>query len=257
MQSEYFIFDGIKSTDKEDMLSVRIEGGFIETPLFGGQDIEEEWIGGDDSSADYGVSMSPIEFTLKIMPLDKEWTPQLRYEIGKWLIHKDYKSMQFTDDLGKIYYCKCVSAGNLYTMGNIGYLELTFRTNSPYAWSPIYIDSFDLSNNDGVEYIKLKNMSNIGKNYRPIMEIELIGNETNISIKNISNKGEMFVLSGLATNEVVSVDNKNEYMVSNRATSHPYTKFSGDWIELVYGENRLEVKGRCKIKTKMQFPIIQ
>lgn len=256
MQSEHFIFNGIKSIDMDQYI-VRVEGGTTPSPFFGGQSISEEFVGDRITPYHFKTTKSPIEFTIEISPVDEEWTPKRRNEVGKWLVHDEYKQFQTTDDMGKMYYAIVTEAPNFTLYGNRGYIPFTFRTNSPYAWSPVYVDKFNLSNNTTSKIITMDNLSNINKNYRPIVEIELVNEETDVKLKNLSNKGTEFSFSGLVANEIVSINNENEDIVSNRATSNPFSKFNKNWLELVYGENRIEVTGQCIIRTKMQFPILQ
>ncbi len=256
MQSEHFIFNGIKSIDMDQYI-VRIEGATTPSPFFGGQSISEEFVGDRIKPYHFKTTKDPIEFTIEISPVDEEWTPQRRNEVGRWLIHDTYKPFQTTGDMGKIYYAIATQAPNFTLYGNRGYVPFTFRTNSPYAWSPEYIDKFDLSDNIDKKIIVLENLSNINKNYKPIIEIELVDGETNIALKNLANKGKEFIFTDLIENEIVSIDNENEDIVSNRANSNPFAKFNKGWLELVYGENRIEVKGKCILRTKMQFPILQ
>ena len=256
MQSEYFIFDGIKSQDMEEMYLIRMESGLVTSPFFGGQDVEEEWVGNRITPYDYGTQLNPIEFTIQISPLDKEWTPQIRNAIGRWLVHRDYKLFQTADDLGKYYYARCIEAPNFQLASNRGYLELTFRTNSAYSWSPIYIESFDLIDNVKTTTIELDNLSNINQNYKPKVEIEMVGS-TDVTLKNLSNGGKIFEFKDLFDGEIVSVDSENEEIVSSRVTSNPFAKFNGEWLELVYGRNAIQVSGKCRIRVKSQFPILQ
>lgn len=257
MQSEYFIFDGVKSQDMEEMYSVRMESGLAESPFFGGQDIEEEWVGNRITPYDYGTQLNPIEFTIQISPLDKEWTPQLRNAIGRWLVHREYKSFQTCDDLGKYYYAKCIEAPNFQLASNRGYLELTFRTNSAFAFSPVYISDYNLSDNATTRIIEMDNYSNINQNYKPKIEIQLVDGETDITLKNLSNGGKEFKFVGLSPNEIVSIDNQNEFIVSSNPLSNPFSKFNENWLELVYGTNQILVTGVCKLWVKSIFPILQ
>lgn len=236
---------------------VRAAGSDTPSPFFGGQSVDEESIRDRVAPYSFGTTREPIEFTIEISPVDKEWTPQRKSEIGRWLIHDEYKEFQTASDMGKIYYA-IVTEASEFTLhsNNIGYIPITFRTNSPYAWSPIYIDRFDLSENDGKQIIEIDNLSNINKNYKPKIEIELADYETDVTLRNLSNKGEVFKFEGLFDNEIVSVDNENEIMVSNRALSNPFSKFNGNFLELVYGVNQIEVTGKVIIGIKCQFPIL-
>lgn len=266
MESMYFIFDGVKSSDM-DLYIMRIEhGGFIETPYMGGLDIEEEKISKRLTPYFYGVNREPIEFTVQFVPMDrrgnlKEWTPQERYKIGKWLIHDTYKPFQTSDDLGKYYYAMITEPVDISTMNRQGYMEVTFRTNSPFAWSPVYIDSFDLSDNTAAEIKELENNSNVLKYYRPKIEFELVGDTTDVQFRNLSNGGRVMKFENLIPNEIISIDCENEIIKSNRQTSNPFSKFNIGmrryWLDLVYGINHIEITGAIKLYVKSQFPIAQ
>lgn len=256
MQSEHFIFNNIKSIDMDQYL-IRTKGGAVSTPFFGGQSIKEDHMKGRITPYHTGTELDNIEFTIEISPLEKEWTPQRKNEIGKWLIHDTYKPFQTIDDLGKFYYAIVTKMPDFEMYGNQGFIPVTFRTNSAFAWSPVYLDEFDLSDNTTTTIIALNNLSNINRNYFPKIEIELVGTEKNVTLRNLSKAGEIFGFTNLLLNETVSVDNENEIIVSNKANSNPFEKFNRNWLELVYGVNNIEVTGKCKIWVKSQFPILQ
>lgn len=266
MQSEYFIFDGVKSIDMGIYL-IRVSSGMIQSPFFGGLSIEEERAKNKIVPYHYGVSKEPIEFTILISPIEKEWTPQLRNKVGRWLIQDKYKPFQTGDDMGKIYYAICTEAPNFELAMNLGYLELTFRTNSPYAWTMPYIESFNLLNNNTTTIIEIENKSNVLSYFYPKMEISLLqlnGNATNtkqIKIKNLSDGGREFILginNDLVGNEVIGIDNENGIIkTGNQIHNNVFTKFNRKWLRFVYGVNRLEVTGKCQLSIKNQFPILQ
>jgi len=263
MQSPYFIYDGIKSTDM-GLYIVRIgqSNNFVEVPYWGGANIEEERHYKKITPYFYRVNREPIEFTVQfILAYNnmriKDWTPQERNKIAKWLIQDTYKEFQTSDDLSKYYYAICTSPANLNLMGNQGYIELTFQTNSPYAWSPIYVEEYDLSDNEESTVIELENRSNVLDYYYPKLEIELKDDATDIALKNLSDGGRIFSFTGLYENETVSIDNENKLILSNNPLSNPFSKFNRNWFRLVYGVNYIEVTGKCVIKVKSQFPIAQ
>lgn len=268
MESIHFIFNGIHSETMNQYL-IKMDTGGIASPFFGGQQLQEQRIGSRLLPYHYGTIKEPITFTIEISPLDREWTPQRRYEIGKWLIHDTYKEFQTSDDLGKIYYAVVTEAAGFELFTGKGFIPFTFRTNSPYAWSRPYIDEFDLTSNTSTLYggtkktiIELENRSNINVNFKPVIEINLI-NDNSVILKNLSNGGKEFRFDEIvpmrpneASNIILSVDNEREIIISDRNTLNPFATFNRGWLELVYGINRIEVTGKCKIRTKMQFPII-
>lgn len=243
---------------------VRIgEGGFVETPLWGARDVtEQDRLPSRITSYNYGVTKEPIQFTVQLALLDKhnnprEWTSTERFEISRWLLHDTYKEFQISDDLGKVYYAMCTEESNLHLMSGKGYMEVTFKTNSPYAWTRPYIDSFDLSRNESKQIITIANRSNVAKQYLPMVEVELVEG-TEFTLKNLSNKGKEFKFTDLKAGEIVSVDNENRMVYSSRNINiNPFKNFNRGWLELVYGDNQIEVEGKCRIRLKLQFPIAQ
>ena len=235
---------------------VHMDSGAVSSPFFGGQDIQEDRMKGKLTPYHFGTELEPIEFTIEISPLDKEWTPQLKNELGRWLVHDTYKSFQTADDLGKFYYAIVTEMPDFQMYGNHGYIPITFRTSSAYAFSPTYIDSFDMSTNETTTIKELNNLSNINRNYRPKIEFEVIEG-TDVQIKNLSNGGEVFLFEGLSVGEIISVDNENEVVISSLFGSNPFSKFNKNWLELVYGTNQLEITGKIKLWVKSQFPILQ
>lgn len=267
MESMYFIFDGIKSSDM-GLYIMRIgETGFVQTPYWGGADIHESKNRKKVTPYFYGVTRNNLEFPpLQLVLCDKnmqprKWTSDDRYRIAKWLCHDTYKEFISSDDLGKRYYVLAEAQTDLHLINTQGYMEVKFRCNSSYGFSPIYIDQFDLSNNIETATIELENKSNVVNYYRPIIEFELVDNCTDIQFKNLSNGGKTMRFEGLNPNEIVSIDCENEIIKSNMPNSNPFSKFNVDekkyWLDLVYGVNQIEVTSKCKLWVRMQYPIAQ
>lgn len=256
MESQYFIFDNINSTDM-GLHIVRMDTGFVESPYWGGQDIIEDRIPKRDTPYFYGVNRQPMEFTLQFSLLNEEFTPQRRNELARWLLQDVYKPFQTCDDLGKIYYVLCTNPNTLFLKNTRGYFELVFRVNSFSAFTPIYIQNFDLSDNNTTEIIQLANLSNIQKRYYPKFEVQLVGDTTSFSLKNLSNGGLVTAFSKLQKGEIISVDNKNKWIISNLPLAYRYQNFNKNWFYLVEGMNNIEVSGAIIATFKSQFPIAQ
>ena len=267
MQSEYFIFNGINSEDM-GLYIIRMDTGFITNPFIGSKSLNQAVRPGRVKASREGLTREVIEFDLQMVLLDdygklKEWTPEERMRIARWLFQDEYAAFQTEDDLGKIYYGMFTNEQNLFTMNNTGYLELHFVTNSHTAWSPVIDHAFDFWNNDaGGRIITIENLSNISKNYEPKIEIEMkheVG-ESNLEFKliNLSNDNKEFIFTGLRRDEIISVDNENRIILSSySAHINPYGSFNKNWLELVYGENQLQIFGKCAINIQCQFPIMR
>lgn len=267
MESQYFIFDGVKSSQM-DLYIMRIEQtGFMPTPYIGSVNIHESKSRKRIKPYFYGVDREPIEFPpLQLVLMDKygqakNWTSDDRSRIARWLIHDEYKPFQTTDDLGKYYYVLAISDTDLNLINSQGYMEVVFRTNSPYAFSPIYRDFFDLSNNNTSTIIEIENKSNILKHYNPLIKIKMEGG-TEVEIKNLSSAGKVMKIENLLPNETIEIDCQNRIITSDKMGQNPFAGFVKHegkryWMDLVHGKNRLEISGRFKVEFTMQFPILQ
>lgn len=263
MISEFFIFDGINSIDK-NLYNVRIDSGLINNPIYGGQEIVEEEIAGRENPLLVRTRKNPIEFEVTFTPIDRNgqskiWTPEFRYEMAQWLIHDDYRPFQTYDDLGKYYYVMCTNPWDIETTGsNKGYIRVNFRSNAYHAWSPVHYNEFNLSNNTTLT-ITLENKGNIHKYYYPKIEIVNLDSNQEIILKNLSDNGREFRIKDLHLNEVVGFDNDKEIIVSSLEYDNIYrlSDFNKNWLRLVYGKNRIQITGKCILKVKSQFPVIR
>ena len=263
----HFIFDGIKSSDM-DLKIMRIGGDdFVQTPLWGGVNIQESVSKKRLVPYFYGVTRDNLEFPpLQLVLCDKNmqpkiWTSNDRYKISKWLCHDTYKEFISSDDLGKRYKVIAEAQTDLHLINTQGYMEVQFRCNSPYAFSPVYINTENLSDNIASKTIILENMSNVQRVYNPLIEIELVNGETDVILTNLSNGGKAMKFIGLSPNETISIDCQNRIIKSNLFGSNPFAKFNVGgkrfWMDLVYGQNLIRVEGMCIVKTKMEYPIAQ
>lgn len=257
MKNTDFIFNGTKSIDM-GLYIVSIEGGLHSDKIYGGQSIIEERVGKRPNPYFNRTEKQPIEFEVTFSLLEGKWTPEKRFEIAKWLIHEDYKPFQTVDDLGKYYYAMVINPWDLeYNGEDKGYVRVTFRTDAFHAWSPVYYQEFDLRNNTDTTNIILENKSNVYKYYHPKIEFKLYDNSTGILIKNLSDGGREFKFEDLFEGETVSVDNEGRFIKSDLADVYRLSNFNRKWLRLVYGQNNIEVIGKCILKIKSQFPIVR
>lgn len=260
MKNTDFIFDGIKSSDM-GLYVVSIDGGLHRDTIYGGQSIIEGKVGKKPNPYFLRTEKQPIEFEVVFSLLEGKWTPEKRFEIAKWLIHDDYKSFQTVDDLGKFYYTMVINPWELeYAGDDKGYVRVTFRTDAYHAWSPVYFQTFDLRNNLTTTNIILENKSNVCKYYYPKVEFTLDGDSTGITLKNLNDGGREFKFENLNLGETISVNNGSsgvKAIVSDLAGVYRLDNFNKKWLRLVYGQNNIQVTGKCILKIKSQFPIVR
>lgn len=257
MKNTDFIFDSVNSSEM-GLYIVSIDGGLHSDTVYGGQNIIEERVGKKPNPYFLRTEKEPIEFEVTFSLLDGKWTPEKRFEIAKWLIHDDYKSFQTVDDLGKFYYAMVINPWELeYAGDDKGYVRVTFRTDAYHAWSPVYFQTFDLRNNLTTTNIILENKSNVDKYYYPKLEFTLDGDSTGISLINLNDGGREFKFENLFEGETVGADNEKKIIKSDLADVYRLNNFNKKWLRLAYGQNNIQVTGKCILKVKSQFPIVR
>ena len=138
-----FTFNGIKASSFSLKLIRMDSSMFIEEPIVGGASLTEVDFANDFRPYLYKVRRSPIEFSLQLALVDAndrpiEWTTAKKSLIYNWLFHNSYKELVFDDEPDVYFYALALSEPKLRTTYGQGYIEVNFRTNSPYAWSPLY-----------------------------------------------------------------------------------------------------------------------
>ncbi|MEK4006326.1 phage tail domain-containing protein [Paenibacillus sp. FSL H3-0333] len=139
--SLFFSFAGEKST-KYGIYNVNLDGGMQEESFASSAEIIEESIRGRDKPYFQGVTRKPLQFSVNFAFMDT-WDSQKISEVAEWLTSPDYyQELYFTNEIGvdpeKIYYAMVVEDATLvHNCLRQGYIKLTFRCDSPYAYSPI------------------------------------------------------------------------------------------------------------------------
>lgn len=253
--STTFIFDNIKSSDM-GLYNIRLDSGGTSSPYISRQDIIEDEIINSHKPLLYGTRKRPIEFTLIFSTLEEEFNSKKRLEIARWLIHDEYKAFQTTDYLGKIFNVIAISDVEFIEFGsNKGYFEVTFRCDAPWAWSPTYVEYYDLSNNSSKTIITMENNSNVLRYYYPEIEFKLEGSSIGVTLKNLSDGGREFKFTGLKQGETIYVDNERNTIITDEINTYRISDFNKNWLRLVYGKNQIEVTGQCRIQTRMKYPL--
>lgn len=135
--SEYFIYANRYSSDFQ-IYNINMSSGMMEEPWTSGIELKEIAIRGRDTPYFQEVVRNPLKFSVTFAFLDTWDEPTIRESI-RWLTgHQDYQPLIFSDHLEKIYYALVVEEPTLIHNGfQQGYVKLTFRCSSPYAYSPV------------------------------------------------------------------------------------------------------------------------
>jgi len=253
--STYFEYDNISSYEMGVRL-IQINPGMINSSFGYDRSPITEKIKGRDKEFLFGVDTNVHKFSIAITTLDnKPWTKELKMRVAKWLFQTQYKPFVSGDSLDIIYYCMADGHADRYdTSTGHGYIAVDFICNSPYAFSPTYIDVYSYDTFP-TETIALNNYSNVNKYFYPEVEITMI-DDTDVIITNLTNGGEQFTFSELEVGEVVYINNQSKQIISSLPNTYRLNNFNKKWLRLVEGVNRLKITGKVRVVFKSSFPII-
>ncbi|SYX84444.1 distal tail protein Dit [Paenibacillus alvei] len=138
--SMYFSYAGKKSSDF-GIINVTIgDNMMLEEPLASSREILEESIKGSTRPYFQGMKKSPLRFSVSFAFEDTWDTNKIR-EVARWLTEQDYyKELYFSSDPERIFYAIVVDEPILvHNSLSQGYMNMTFRCDSPYSYSPTYL----------------------------------------------------------------------------------------------------------------------
>lgn len=233
----------------ENGVQIYDESGLFSETFVASKKIIEEKIRGRDEPYFFGVERDPISFRLSFW-FDENLSEERKRYFARILDQDYYCPLYTIDNPNRIYYAMCVDdSQHIHNGVQMGYVTLNFRTNSPYAYSPVYVEEYDLSNNtaNGAEIVFTNNGD---VECKPIVEIKMVENG-NFSIINTTNRGEEFKFVNLQKDELVIVDCTSEEIESN--VKPRFDDFNDNYLSLVHGNNYLKVYGKCILTFRYQF----
>ncbi|WP_160645374.1 phage tail domain-containing protein [Chengkuizengella marina] len=251
MDSTYFSYNGIRSETMGVQL-VKTKPGLIGEPYLPDKEIILERNIGEPISYIYGYQDNPAKYKITLTLDDGlYWTTVKRREIARWLDCGKFAEFYSVDDVNKLYFLCLEGDSELITNGNQqGYVELTFLSISPYTYTQKYQKIYDLSDISEPTTIEFDNLGDVS--LFPELNILKYG-DGELQITNLSNEGRVFLFSELFDGETVNMDNKKRLIQTSDPDLYRYDSFNMNWLELVYGSNKLEVKGACKIVFNYRF----
>lgn len=253
-ESTYFIYDGKKSYEM-GLYNVTTKNGMYEEIFLPSRSIIEQKIRGKPQRYFIGFEYEPIKFSLEFA-FFKEYTSYSIREVARWLLQDDYKPLMFNENLDRVFYGMFIDDSQLVHNGlKEGFLQLNFYCDSPFAYTPVKEEIFDLSNNETSKFIQLENTGDLVT--RPEIWITKTNGNGDIKIKNYTNSGKELILTGLQDQEEIYLDCKNEDIVSNLPNIYRFDNHNDNWLDLVFGKNTLEITGKCYIRFRFDAPLIQ
>lgn len=255
--SEYFVLNGIRSYEM-GIYNVVVDhkGVMVSEPLTGQREIREKYVVGRTKPYFMGVNKMPPTLFLQLAFVDKFDDKKIR-EVTNWLCADTYQELAFSSNLDRRFFVIAIEEPQIYHTGyNEGYIEITFRCNDYYQYSKEYIDDFNLSENtpEGT-IIEIKNLGDTI--LRPRLEVENLVEGQKIQIFNQTDRNKEFSIEGLKKDEKVFIDCEEEEIFSSLPNTYRYDNHNDEWIELVFGTNRLKVIGQCKLRFLYRFKFQQ
>ena len=242
------VYDGVLLSEKNGIQINDSTGAFTEDFLANKRIIEEK-IRGRDEPYFFGVERDCISFPLAFY-FDELMTEERKREIARLLDHDTYKPLYAKDNPQRIYYAMCINTPQQIHNGiQMGYFTFEFRTSSPYAFSPVYIDRYDLIDNTNGEKITFNNKGDVV--CKPVFEVTML-EDGDFSIRNLSNMGDEIKFTDLQADETVIIDCSQRDIDSD--VTDRYNNFNDEFLSFrEHSKNHLLVHGKCILKIKYQF----
>lgn len=245
-------FNGTWSQDV-GVTNVRIDDkGMNENYFLPNRQIKEFTVNNNNVPYYSGVSYDIPDFNLTLFFQDGV-DDELSREVKRWLLVDNYSPLYFEGKEDRIYFVIAHNFGNIsYTYINgkyYAYFTVTFRMDSPYAYSPIY-DTKYMMFKGADSYFDFENHGDL--HLKPKMWIYKIG-DGDIIINNRSDTGREFKITNLKDKETVMIDNFNEIIETDIDLLQRYDDFNNGWLNLTRGINRILINGDCKIRFVYRF----
>jgi len=253
-ESISFYYNGI-SSEEMGLYNVTLNSGLYEESFLSERKIEEVTIRGREKPYFQGVTRSPLILSLSFAFKDTYNEQKIR-EVARWLDQNYYKPFYTVDAPNRIWYCVLNSSPKLLHNGlKQGYIDLEFRCDSPYTYTPI-VESvvYDMSENttSGTEITFINNGD---VNCKPEIWIQKVG-VGDFSIVNHTT-GKEFKFIGLADGEEVKVNCENHIITTSLPATYRYNSFNNNYLDFVRGINHLTVKGKAKFQFRYYFKTLQ
>jgi len=249
-ESLYFSFDGIKSTNFP-IVNIKVDDGLYNESVSTAKTINESYPRGAFKPYFFGVQKQPKEFDLAFAFLEP-WNDQLIDEVIRWLNVDDYRKLFFEADIDRVIYAMPVTDINVMHNGlKQGYLVLTVRCDSAYSYS--HTKMTPTYNMLEVDEERDEDIINLGHfDMYPDIEIAKVG-DGDLSIFNMSDGNKEFKFTDLKDGERIYVDCMNEIIETSLEDTNRYDNFNDEYLTLIYGKNRLKIKGSCRIRFIYQY----
>lgn len=251
--SVWFEFNNQLSSDY-GIINCNMSSGLMEESLMAEAEIIETEIRGRNEPYFQSVKYNPLILDLTFA-FEDAWTDKQLQAVKRWLRQPYYCKMRFSKNPNEYYYCILVSEPVLMHTGTKrGYFTCQFRCKGSYKHSPIYVNTYNFSEND-INYIDFENLGDT--DILPIITVTKI-DAGRLSIFNLSNENKEFGFTSLEDNEIIKIDCRRRSINSSLEKTYPpiyrYDKLIDNYyLSIPYGINKLKVEGKCHLEIKYEY----
>lgn len=260
--SEYFIIDGIKSSDigVDGCLLIRTDSE-ISRQIIGQKSVVKDIIRYRNIPYFYTTEKNVIEFDLKFSLLDNEFNDDILFELGKIFAKDRYVEFISMDYPGIVFYVIATSI-ELITYGLYkGWIQVKLENCANFAFSPLEISTFDFTDLTSMQTFEIYAKFNVqhpkyGYYYFPKLLIDMKGSATSITLLNLSDGNRQFGFTGLSVLESLEIDNELKQITSSTGNNRLDNMINNHaFFRLVYGKNIITVDNPCILQFQCQYPV--
>jgi len=245
-----FSYGGIRN-DVMGVYLVKMSTGFIEKSFFGEREVVSTAISGNNTPYIYGERVQPFRLKLQLSPMEGHWTSELKSKVSRWLNNGKFNEFYSTDDINRRYFITYVGSPTLLSTSlGQGYIEVEFINIDCYVRSPVMEKIYHINNSNGTKEIEITNLGDT--NIFPTLHIHKIGNGR-LEIKNRSNGNSLSQINNLLDKELLFINGKEKYIETSISNTYRYKDFNNNYLSLVYGVNKIEIIGNCKLKFEYRY----
>lgn len=182
----------------------------------------------------------PLEFQITFGSFNSLTRNEVR-AIHKWLRKNEYRKLQIVQpDMKGLHYNCIMHDSTIKQIGNVPYaFEYTVTCDSQFAWEEERTYKYPTITGGTIRHY---NDSDIPTYVRPQIKFTSSSANNDVSIENISNDMYLTNITGLGMGEVLTMDNENELIKTDRRPNM-LQSFNCNWLELVPGINELRITG--------------
>lgn len=168
---------------------------------------------------------------------------------------RGYKNMQiYSYELDELLYFNIRVVNVLYkkVTGRVIGIILQMECDSQFAWSTEFTSSYSVKSGDTIFFY---NTSDDLYNYLlPKIIITSTTSISNLEIKNISDNGWTTIISNIEPNETITMDSKNEILLSSNTDRIILNDFNMHFIRMVAGQNIIQVNSDINLAFNFRLP---